>query len=117
MYVAGSGENVVQEESREKGAQGGGRGGTNVNGGPGNPSGSGGSASKVNVKRDKGNLEHKIKNSTDPVKVKEEFIDYDYGNDEIQVIETDGNVLDAMKDMDKHDTTPLYLGGGAYNTV
>ena len=44
------------------------------------------------------------------------MIDYSYGNDEIQVMETDGNVFDVTKDSDRHDTTPLNLGG-AYNTV
>ena len=115
MYGAGSGENVVPEESREK-LGGGSSSGNDVGGGPGTPSGSGGSASKVNVQRDKGNLEQKIKNSTNPVKVKEELIDYSSGNNEIQVMETDGNVFDVTKDSDRHDMTPLNLGG-AYNTV
>ena len=60
MYVAGSGENVVQEESREKLGGGGGSGSNDGGGGPGTPSGSGGSASKVNVQRDKDFIRQKF---------------------------------------------------------
>ena len=59
MYGAGSGENVVQEESREK-LGGGSSSGNDVGGGPGTPSGSGGSASKVNVQRDKDFIRQKF---------------------------------------------------------
>ena len=85
-------------------------------------SGGGGSSStegdtgthKVTRIRTRSNLELYIKNSSDPVKVKVEAMNYTYGPDEIQVMETDGNVFTA--DTVGTSTAPLNLGG-TYNTV